>query len=307
MFSATDMVGTVAFFSGSSGRPNTLNRSKWSRVGSKFWSLISTWPSLIGRCPDSASTSSLWPLPETPAMPTISPDLTLQIEAGDRVAAFVVFGEQAGDLERVAASCGASTRAADGRTTASPIIIAAISRVDSTPTLPPPTLAPRRSTLTSSQNASTSRNLWLIIATVISPRCAMSLQQAEDLIGLARRQHRGRLVENEEALVEIEQLQDFELLLFARRQRRDRPVERHAERHAVEERLQLAPLLAPVDDRRRVGAAGDEILGGGQRGHQREMLIDHADAERLRVARIAHLRLPGRRASARPCRGCRSP
>ena len=27
MFSATDMVGTEAFFSGSSGRPNTLKRS----------------------------------------------------------------------------------------------------------------------------------------------------------------------------------------------------------------------------------------------------------------------------------------
>ena len=35
MFSATDIVGTVAFFNGSSGRPNTLNLSKWSRVGSR--------------------------------------------------------------------------------------------------------------------------------------------------------------------------------------------------------------------------------------------------------------------------------
>ena len=42
MFSATDMFGTEAFFSGSSGRPNTLKRSKWSRVGSKFTSRIST-------------------------------------------------------------------------------------------------------------------------------------------------------------------------------------------------------------------------------------------------------------------------
>ena len=35
MFSATVMRGTVAFFSGSSGRPNTLKRSKSCRVGSK--------------------------------------------------------------------------------------------------------------------------------------------------------------------------------------------------------------------------------------------------------------------------------
>ena len=114
------------------------------------------------------------------------------------------------------------------------------------------------------------------------------LEQAEDLVGLARRQHGGRLVEDEEALVEIEQLEDFQLLLFARRQRGDRPVERRAERHTFEKRLQSLALALPVDDGRRIGAADDEILRAGQRRHQREMLIDHADAERLRVARIAH-------------------
>ena len=135
-------------------------------------------------------------------------------------------------------------RAADGRTTASPIIIAAISRVETAPTLPPPTCAPRLSTVKSSQKASTSRNLWVIITTVISPRCAMCSQQPEDLVGLAGRQHRGRLVENKEALVEIEQLQDFELLLLARRQRGHRHVERHAEGHPVEEGFEPPPLLS---------------------------------------------------------------
>ncbi len=152
-------------------------------------------------------------------------------------------------------SWGPSTRAAEGRTTASPIIIAAISRVVSSPTLPPPTLAPRRSTLTSSQKASTSRNLWVIISAVISPRCAIVLEEAEDFVGFAGRQHRSRLVENEEALVEIEQLQDFQLLLFARRERGDGPVERHAKRHAREKRFERLALLAPIDEGGRVGAA----------------------------------------------------
>ena len=301
MFSATDMTGAVAFFSGSSGRPNTLNLSKWSRFGSKFWSRTSTWPVLIGRWPESASTSWLCPLPETPAMPTISPALDLQIEAVDRFAALVVLDVQPRDLQHLF-GLGRCVRAAEGRTTASPIIIAAISRVVSSPTLPPPTFAPRRSTLTSSQNASTSRNLWVIISAVISPRCAMSLQQAQDLVGLAGRQHRGRLVEDEEALIEIEQLQDFELLLLARGERGNRPVERHAERHAGEERLEPVALLAPVDDARRVGAAGDEILRRRQRGHEREMLVDHADAERLRVARIVHRDLGAVEQQLCPCR-----
>ncbi len=46
-------------------------------------------------------------------------------------------------------------------------------------------------------------------------------------------------------------------------------------------------LLFPVDDGRRVGAADDEILRAGQRWHQREMLVHHADAVRACVARIA--------------------
>ncbi len=43
-------------------------------------------------------------------------------------------------------------------------------------------------------------------------------QEAQHLVGFIGRQHRRGLVEDEEALVEIEQLQDLELLLLARRQ-----------------------------------------------------------------------------------------
>jgi hypothetical protein len=38
MFSAADMVGTVAFFGGSSCSPKILNLSQWSRFGSKSMS-----------------------------------------------------------------------------------------------------------------------------------------------------------------------------------------------------------------------------------------------------------------------------
>ena len=51
---------------------------------------------------------------------------------------------------------------------------------------------------------------------VLGPRHL--LQEAQDLVGLARRQHRGRLVQDHEALIEIEQLQDLQLLLLAGRQ-----------------------------------------------------------------------------------------
>jgi hypothetical protein len=59
------------------------------------------------------------------------------------------------------------------------------------------------------------------------------------------------------------------------------------ERHAVKEGFERLRLLAPFDDGRRVRPADDEILRRGQGGNQREVLVHHAEAERLSVARIA--------------------
>ena len=51
---------------------------------------------------------------------------------------------------------------------------------------------------------------------------------------------------------------------------------------------------------RRVGATDDKIFRRGQGGHQREVLIHHANAQRLRVARVADGDLGRRRAGVRP-------
>ena len=94
--------------------------------------------------------------------------------------------------------------------------------------MPAPVSLPFRSTVSASAKAVTSRNLWVIISTVRSPRSRHAAQQAEHLVGLAGRQHRGRLVEDQEALVEIELLEDLELLLLAGGELAHRHVERHA-------------------------------------------------------------------------------
>ena len=114
-------------------------------------------------------------------------------------------------------------------------------------------------------------------------------QQAEHFVGFAGGQHRGRLIEDHQALVEIQKLEDFELLLFAGGERRHGHVKRHAERHAVEEGVECRNFLLPVDHGRRVGAADHQVFGAGQRRHQREVLVDHADATGARVARIANV------------------
>ena len=67
---------------------------------------------------------------------------------------------------------------------------------------------------------------------------------AKHLVGLGGRQHRGRLVEDQEPPPEIELLEDLELLLLAGREPGDRLVERHAERHAVHERREFCAARA---------------------------------------------------------------
>ena len=112
-------------------------------------------------------------------------------------------------------------------------------------------------------------------------------QKPENLVCLARRQHRSRLIENEEALIEIEQLEDFELLLFSRGQAET--VLSSGTRNGIRSRKlssAFRSLRQSMNDGR-VGAADDEIFRRGQRRHQGEMLIDHADAQRLRILGIA--------------------
>ncbi len=73
MFSATVMLGTQAFRSGSSGRLNARCADLVAR-GVVGLAVDADLPGrAVGRWPISASTSSRWPLPDTPAMPTISP------------------------------------------------------------------------------------------------------------------------------------------------------------------------------------------------------------------------------------------
>jgi hypothetical protein len=77
-------------------------------------------------------------------------------------------------------------------------------------------------------------------------------------------------------------------LLFSRRHGRDGFVEWHAERHSLKKAFKILSLFTPVDERRGVGAADDKIFCRCQRRHQGKMLIDHADAQRLRVLGIAN-------------------
>ena len=100
------------------------------------------------------------------------------------------------------------------------------------------------------------------------------------MLGLLRRQHRGRLVEDQDARAAVQGLQDLQPLAVADRQVAD---QRPGRRRSPVARRQRPGLLrtcaSPRSAARRLGAEHD-VLQRGERVHQHEVLVHHADARR---------------------------
>ncbi len=112
-------------------------------------------------------------------------------------------------------------------------------------------------------------------------------QRQEQRVGLLRREHRGRLVEDEDTRVLVEGVEDLDALLLADtelphvRVRVDRQVV------ALAERAHLGLDGARVDPEAAAGAAlvaEHEILGDGEPLDEPEVLVHHAHAGVDRVA-----------------------
>ena len=139
-------------------------------------------------------------------------------------------------------------------------------------------------TETWSVTAMISRSLWVMRMMVLP--CALSCaQDAEQVVGLGRRQHAGRLVEDQDVGAAVERLQDLDPLLQAdrrarRRWRRDRPRARNRARAAAARARACGD--AAVEDDAALGAEHD-VLEHGEGLDQHEVLVDHADAGGDRV------------------------
>ena len=113
-------------------------------------------------------------------------------------------------------------------------------------------------------------------------------QHLEQLVGLGRRQHRGRLVKHEDLGAAHQRLQDLDSLLQADRQFADDGV-------GIDHEAVFAPEFAkPLADRARALGEQRPALGAehhvfehGERRHQHEVLMHHADAVADRLARGA--------------------
>jgi hypothetical protein len=79
------------------------------------------------------------------------------------------------------------------------------------------TISPRRMTETSSVTAMISRSLW-VISRMVLPSALSCFEDPEQVIGLGRGQHAGRLVEDQDLGAAVERLQDLDTLLESDRQ-----------------------------------------------------------------------------------------
>ncbi len=104
-------------------------------------------------------------------------------------------------------------------------------------------------------------------------------QHHEQAFDLLRGEHRGRLVEHQDARAAIEHFEDFEPLLLADREARDAPVGRHVETAVGHQRREPLARATKIEPQRaeRPGAEHD-VLQHGQAFGEREMLMHHADA-----------------------------
>ena len=105
-------------------------------------------------------------------------------------------------------------------------------------------------------------------------------EDLEDLLGLLRRQDRGRLVEDEDLGVPVERLEDLDALLPADGQGADLGVGVDLEAEPAAELHDPAVRLLAVEEDRSGHRllAEDDVLGDGQDRDEHEVLVDHADA-----------------------------
>ena len=190
--------------------------SRQSRTLSPVTSSSPTWirPSETRRRPVSASISSVWPLPSTPAMPTISPPRTSKETSLHLRDLAVVDDRQALDLEqrlgrrRVALVDPEQHLAADHQARQ-------------------PFLGRARGgqgldLLAAPEHGDPVGDLGHLVQLVADEddRLALvgqALDDREQLLRLLRRQHGGRLVEDEDVGAAVERLQDLDPLLLADR------------------------------------------------------------------------------------------
>ena len=163
-------------------------------------------PAAALRMPMIVSTSSVWPLPSTPAMPSTSPERTTMSSVVEQRAA--VRGAQREALDAQDSLSVTVDVRVSGLGSSLPTIISASWREVTVFGSTVPTVVPRRITVTVSAIA---RHLVELVGdeeervAVVAHRA----QGVEQLVDLLRHEHRGRLVEDDDPRAAVEHLEDL--------------------------------------------------------------------------------------------------
>ena len=230
------------------------------------------------------SSSSDWPLPETPAMPTISPARTLKETLSTRAMPFSSF--QVRFLTSSTASPGFagpfSTRSSTRRPTissaSSSTLVSLVSR--------------GRHHLAAAHDRDAvgdGHDLAQLVGDE-DDGLALVAQRAEDaeqVIGLVRRQHAGGLVEDQDVGAAVERLEDLDALLQADGQVADQRVGIDVEFVvAAPGACSSARALASAGPMQRAALGAEhDVLQHGEGIDQHEVLVHHADAQRDGIRR----------------------
>ena len=245
-----------------------------------------TEPPLTPRSPVRPSISSVWPFPSIPASADDLPRAHLERDTADLLDPAVVV-----DLEVLDLSSGSAGRAAvlatRSRTSRPTIRRARLSSV--APSAGSVSISfPRRRTVIRSATSSTSFSLCVMKITDL-PRSVSDADDLEELLRLLRREHRRRLVEDEDVRLAVERLEDLDALLLADGDVLDPRARVDGEPVAVGD-LADAPLrLAHVEEdaRARRLLVEHDVLGDGHHRDEHEVLVHHADARLDRRVRRA--------------------
>ena len=122
---------------------------------------------------------------------------------------------------------------------------------------------------------------------------------AEQALDLLRRQHLGRLVEDQHARAGEQLLEDLDLLLVADREAADRQPRIDRQAQALGEAAHAAAHVAPGRSPGQVVEKERDILPDAERRDQAEVLEHHADAQTAGVARRGDGRRRARRRGSR--------
>ena len=236
MFSATLIVGTHALRSGSSGRHRMLRRPRLVARRQVTHAVDADLAARQLALPADHFEQLVLPVARDARDPDDLARPDLERDAVEHADAAVVDRADVVERQPHARPPSCSVRADDARGTSPPTIIDAISAVVSSFTGPCPETRPRRRTVTSSAKR---RHLAKLVGDhqdADLPRARHPAEHAQHLVGLRRREHARRLVEDQDAVAEVELLQDLELLPLAGGERPDDARRIDLERHPLHER-----------------------------------------------------------------------